>query len=174
MEYRKIYKISKKNILICEEKQIFRLYKRTSQTSPSRIYILACDNMQAAGLNLGKAITQADLSARLEDARNKFQADVTNSQIESQNQSNRMQVANMNDADRQAHRDALLNSVGAIGTNLSGVGTQITRANIASNLGNYDVSGNYKINQLRNQYIEANPGAKEEEFQAWLAENNFI
>jgi t-SNARE complex subunit (syntaxin) len=131
-------------------------------------------NTLGLALNVGKAIAGTNMQAQLENARNKFQADVTNLNTEAQNQNMRSRVADMNDADSQAHRDAMLNSIGAIGTNLSGIGLQNTRANIASNLGNYDVSGNYKINQLRNQYIEANPGATEEDFQAWLAQNNFI
>lgn len=130
-------------------------------------------NLLGQALNIGKAISSANMQSQLENARNKFQADTTNLGTELQNQQMRSRVADMNDADLQAYRDAMLNSVGAIGTNLSEIGLQKTRANIASNLGNYDVSGNYNVNMLRNQFKKANPNASEKDFQDWLSQNNF-
>lgn len=101
-------------------------------------------NLQGLATSRGKTIGSASLQAEIANNQNEVQTDTYNSQLNSQNQANRMQVANMNDADRAAYKSALLDSISNLGNNVGGAGRQVTNANIANLLSDYDINGNYK------------------------------
>jgi hypothetical protein len=121
-------------------------------------------NLQGLASGQNKAVAGASLQADQYNTQNKMNSEQANAQIEAQNQGNRMQVANMNDADRAAFTNSIMNTVGNLGTQVGNVGRQVTNANIANKLTSYGINGMYKFAQDFENAKKLNPALTQEEF----------
>lgn len=123
-------------------------------------------NLQGLNTGAGQAIANAALQADVTNQDRRFRTESANSQIEAQNQAMRYQIENMNQASTAARTNAILNNLNNLGTMAGQVGNTLTRANIANNLTDYSIAGNYKIQEAFAKAKQANPNLTFEEFRA--------
>lgn len=123
-------------------------------------------NLQGLNTGAGQAIANAALQADVTNQDRRFRTESANSQIEAQNQAMRYQIENMNQASTAARTNAILNNLNNLGTMAGQVGNTLTRANIANNLTEYTLAGNYKIQEAFAKAKKANPNLTFEEFRA--------
>ena len=103
------------------------------------------NNLQGLSLNTGKAVANASLASNIADAQERSRVDSANMNLDLSNQRSRMQVANMNDADKAAYLNNMMDSTANLAQNIGNIGTEQTNKNIVNELFGYDIHGQYKM-----------------------------
>jgi hypothetical protein len=108
-------------------------------------------NLQGADLNSKRAISQAMLSSDIADSQELARVQQMNFRQDANNSGMRMQVANMNDADRAAYISGLIDQVNNTGQNIGNVGSDALNRNLANNL-----PIGYKVDRFGNVVYDPN------------------
>jgi hypothetical protein len=108
-------------------------------------------NLQGADLNSKRAISQAMLSSDIADSQELARVQQMNFRQDANNSGMRMQVANMNDADKAAYISGLIDQVNNTGQNIGNVGSDALNRNLANNL-----PIGYKVDRFGNVVYDPN------------------